>query len=58
MSKKFRVELELTDDGPNSINFEDTYEGLNDEEWYKFSVNEQGGILLQANNEAQATLTR
>jgi hypothetical protein len=33
-NKKFRVELELTDDGPNSINFEDTYHDLNDEEWY------------------------
>ena len=58
MSKKFKVELELTDDGPNSINFEDTYEGLNDEEWYKFSVNEQGGILLQANKEGFEHLAR
>lgn len=41
-----------------SINFEDTYEGLDDEEWYKFSVNEQGGILLQTNKEEFEHLAR
>ncbi len=58
MSKKFKVELELTDDGLNSINFEDTYAGLNDEEWYKFETNEHGGILLQANKEGYEHLAR
>ncbi|EKU96241.1 hypothetical protein Lepto7375DRAFT_0226 [Leptolyngbya sp. PCC 7375] len=58
MNRTFKVELELTDDGPNSINFEDTYEGLNDEEWYKFSVNEYDGILLQANQEGFEHLAR
>jgi hypothetical protein len=57
-NKKFRVELELTDDGPNSINFEDTYHDLNDEEWYRFSVNENGGILLEANSEGYEHLAR
>ena len=58
MIRKFKVELELTDDGPNSINFEDTYHGLNDEEWYSFSVNEHGGIILQANKEGYEHLAR
>lgn len=58
MSKKFKVELELTDDGPNSINFEDTYDGLNDREWYSFSVTDCGGIVLQANQEGYEHLAR
>lgn len=58
MSKKFKVELELTDDGPNSINFKDTYDALNDEEWYSFSVNVHGGIILQANKEGYEHLAR
>ena len=58
MSNKFKVELELTDDGPDSISFEDTYAGLNDEEWYKFEVNVHGGVLLQANKEGYEHLAR
>ena len=58
MTKKFTVQLELTDDGPNSIDFKDTYAGLNDEEWYKFEVNKDGGIILQANKEGYEHLAR
>ena len=58
MSGKIKVELELTIDEPNSIDFNDTFEGLNDNEWYKFEVNEFGGIQLQANKEGFEQLAR
>ena len=58
MTKKIKVELELTDDGPSGISFEDTYEGLKNLEWYKFEVNDHGGITLWANQEGFEHLGR
>ena len=58
MSDKFKVELELEKDNSNSISFGDTYDGLNDQEWYRFSADEYGGVLLEANPEGYEHLAR
>ena len=57
-NNKFKVELVLDQDTPNSISFDDTYEGLNDKEWYKFTTDEFGGVLLEANQEGYEHLAR
>jgi hypothetical protein len=51
------VNLMLTSDTPNSMNFLDTYEGL-EEIWYKFSVDVDGNIDLWANADGFEHLAR
>lgn len=48
MSDSVEVHLRLTRDTPNSMNFEDTYSGLEDV-WYKFESDGAGNINLFAN---------
>jgi hypothetical protein len=55
--KLIHVQLDLTDDGPDRMDFEDTYEGLEDI-WYRFSVNEQRGVSLLANADGYEHLAR
>ena len=54
---KFKISLELTKDGPNRINFSDTYEGL-DDAWYQFEVLPEGGVNLWANEQGFEHLAR
>ena len=57
MNKTIQVNLTLTDDGPNTIDFTDTYEGL-DAAWYKFESDQTGNINLWANQEGYEHLAR
>ena len=58
VAKTFRVELELSDDGPNKIDFMDTYGSSGESEWYKFEVDQDGSIYLNANKEGYEHLAR
>jgi len=51
------VNLILTSDTPNSMNFLDTYEGLKDI-WYKFSADVDGNVELWANSDGFEHLAR
>lgn len=51
------VHLILTADTPNSMNFRDAYEGLEDI-WYKFSADADGNISLWANADGYEYLAR
>jgi hypothetical protein len=57
MSETFDVQLTLTVDTPNSMNFLDTYEGLTNL-WYKFETDKDGNITLLANAEGFEHLAR
>ncbi len=57
MSKTIDVHLTLTADTPNSMNFLDTYEGL-DDIWYEFSVDAEGNVNLWANGDGFEHLAR
>jgi len=57
MSDTFEVHLTLTRDKPNSMNFEDTYSGLEDV-WYKFETDAEGNITLLANADGFEHLAR
>src|SRR5215471_3753037 len=57
MTSTLIVHLTLTSDTPNSMNFLDTYEGLNDV-WYKFSADADGNINLWANSDGFEHLAR
>lgn len=57
MAGTFDVHLTLTTDRPNSMNFLDTYEGLNDI-WYEFSADAQGNVNLWANADGFEQLAR
>jgi hypothetical protein len=48
MTETIDVHLTLTCDRPNSMNFEDTYSGLNDI-WYKMEAEANGNVTLRAN---------
>lgn len=57
MAEKFEVSLSLTVDTPNSVDFDDTYEGLKNP-WYQFAVDEDGNIDLSANADGFEHLAR
>jgi len=57
MGETFEVNLTLTRDKPNSMNFEDTYSGLG-EVWYKFETDDQGNVTLWANGDGFEHLAR
>jgi len=57
MEDEIDVRLILTRDQPNSMNFSDTYQGL-DDIWYKFESDKNGNILLCANEEGFEHLAR
>lgn len=57
MSDTIDVRLTLTRDKPNSMNFRDTYDGLNDI-WYKFDVDAAGNLTLWANADGFEHLAR
>ena len=57
MSDTFDVRLTLTRDKPNSMNFQDTYDGLKDI-WYKFDVDAAGNVTLWANSDGFEHLAR
>jgi hypothetical protein len=57
MSDTFEVHLTLTVDEPNSMNFLDTYTGLNNP-WYKFEADKDGNVTLLANHEGFEHLAR
>ena len=57
MSQTFKVELTLSDDGSDTINFLDTYDAL-DDIWYKFTADDDGGVTLLANCDGFEHLAR
>lgn len=57
MSETIDVYLTLTKDKPNSMNFEDTYAGLQDA-WYKFEADAKGNVFLSANEDGFEQLAR
>ncbi len=57
MDEMIDVHLKLTRDKPNSMNFEDTYSGL-DRIWYKFESDAAGNITLCANPDGFEHLAR
>ena len=57
MSDTIEVHLTLTSDKPNSMNFEDTYSGLEDV-WYKFVADGEGNVTLLANSDGFEHLAR
>lgn len=57
MDEMIDVHLKLTRDKPNSMNFEDTYSGL-DRIWYKYESDEAGNITLWANPDGFEHLAR
>jgi hypothetical protein len=57
MSTTIEVHLSLTMDKPNSMNFEDTYEGLPNR-WYRFEADSNGSITLRANEDGFEHLAR
>lgn len=48
MDETIEVYLALTRDTPNSMDFKDTYSGL-DRVWYKFEAGPGGNVTLRAN---------
>jgi hypothetical protein len=57
MSDTIQVSLTLTRDMPNSMDFRDTYSGLQDI-WYKFESDAAGNITLWANADGFEHLAR
>jgi len=57
MKNSIEVQLSLTRDTPNSMNFEDTYSGLEDV-WYKFESDMAGNVTLYANADGFEHLAR
>lgn len=57
MDEMFDVHLTLTRDDPNSMNFKDTYSGL-DRVWYKFEAEPGGNVTLRANADGFEHLAR
>jgi hypothetical protein len=56
-SETTEVHLTLTCDQPNSMNFVDTYAGL-DHIWYKVEVDAKGNVDLKANADGFEHLAR
>ena len=57
MEEPIVVHLELTRDKPNSMDFTDTYSGLNSI-WYEFEADSIGNVTLRANAEGFEHLAR
>jgi hypothetical protein len=57
MGDTIDVQLRLTRDKPNSMNFQDTYTGLGDI-WYRFDVDANGNVTLRANADGFEQLAR
>ena len=56
-SHMIKVDLTLTADTPNSMNFADAMAGLNNP-WYRFEATEGGSVELWANPEGYEYLAR
>jgi hypothetical protein len=56
-TERIHVRLDLSADGPNSMDFRDTYAGL-DDIWYRFSTDEHGNVELWANADGFEHLAR
>ena len=57
MGDTIDVQLRLTRDQPNSMNFHDTCAGLGDI-WYRFDVDANGNLTLRANSDGFEQLAR
>jgi hypothetical protein len=57
MQNTIEVRLSLTCDTPDSMDFSDTYSGLQ-EIWYKFEADGDGNITLYANSDGFEHLAR
>ena len=57
MNSHFDVHLSLSADTPDSMNFVDTYEGL-DDIWYRFESDDHGNVTLLANENGFEHLAR
>ena len=57
MSETIEIRLTLMRDQPNSMDFRDTYAGL-DDIWYKFAVDNGGNVSLWANSDGFEHLGR
>jgi len=57
VSDTIDVHLTLTRDNPNSMNFLDTYSGLQDI-WYRFDAEAKGNVTLRANADGFEHLAR
>ncbi|MFZ0807000.1 MAG: hypothetical protein WAN03_12480 [Candidatus Sulfotelmatobacter sp.] len=57
MDDKIEVQLTLTRDTPNSVNYLDTYVGL-DRIWYRFESDAKGNVTLWANSDGFEHLAR
>jgi hypothetical protein len=57
MAKHVTVTLTLTEDGPNRLDFADTYKGL-DHPWYRFAAKPDGSVDLWADREGFEHLGR
>jgi hypothetical protein len=57
MTDTIEVHRTLTSDKPNSMNFADTYSGLEDV-WYKFETDAEGNVTLLANADGFEHLAR
>ena len=57
MDGTLEVHLTLTRDTPNSMNFKDTYSGL-DSVWYKYETDGSGNVTLRANADGFEHLAR
>ena len=57
MTKMFEVNLQLTDDGPDCMDFDDTYQGL-ENIWYQVRVGDHGGVSILANPDGFEHLAR
>lgn len=57
MNETIDIHLTLTRDRPNSMDFRDTYSGLEDI-WYRFDADEVGNVTLKANADGFEHLAR
>ncbi len=57
MAGQVTVSLSLSDDGPDTINMRDTYQGLVSP-WYSFQAEANGSVTLWANQEGFEHLAR
>jgi hypothetical protein len=57
VASQVTVSLTLSDDGPNTITFRDTYEGLANP-WFRFQAEPSGSVALWANRDGFEHLGR
>jgi len=57
MASQVTVTLSLSDDGPGTVDFRDTYEGLANP-WYRFQAQADGSVEVWANQDGFEHLAR